>query len=145
MTAVEGGEELVLDRGGVALDGGGHAAHDVVEGGVVGVGLLQGDEDRPQRVVVGLAPVGQLHAAGDDVAQRRVEDLELGGGVGGELVDDAVGQREAVGARRVLRGRRAAAITWWSWAITVCRDDSVRSGGMGGAPFTRGGARWPTG
>ena len=72
------------------------------------MGLLQGDEEGPQRVVVGLAPVGQLDPAGDDVPQRRVEDLQFGGGVGGELVDDAVGQREAVGPLRVPEGGEQA-------------------------------------
>ena len=100
----QGGEELILHRGDVAVDGGSHAADQGVEGGVVGVRLLEGDEDGAQRVVVGLAPVGHLHPAGDDVAQGRVEDLQFGGGVGGELVEEAVGEREAVGPSSVADG-----------------------------------------
>ncbi len=88
----------------MAVDGGGDTPDDVLEGGVVGVGLFQGHHDRAQRVVVGLAPVGHLDPAGDDVAQRRVENLQLGGGVGGELVEEAVSEREPVTPLPVLQG-----------------------------------------
>ena len=124
----------------MTVDGGGQAADDVVEGGVAGVGPFQGHEDGPYRVVVGLPPVGHLDAAGDDVAQRRVEDLQLGGGMGGDLVEEAVGEREAIGPAPITDGGEQAGDH-----PMVVGDEPGEVGGHGRAPLTRGAARWPTG
>ena len=85
---------------------------------------------------------GPTTAAGDDVAQRRVEDLQLGGGVRRQRVEQPVGQREAVGPLAVGDGGEEAG------DHLVVMGDEFGEVGRHGAPFPkvrRGAARWPTG
>ena len=57
----------------------------------------------------------------------------------GELVDQAVGERKAVGSAGILQGPEQAGDD-----LVIVGDEALRSGGME-APFTRGAAPSPTG
>ena len=60
----EDGNELVLHRRGVTLEGKGHAAPDVVEAGVVGMRLLEATRTGRSVSWSARPPVGQLDTAG---------------------------------------------------------------------------------